>query len=79
MKYKVNGKIIDADNELNAVKKYKNSEIDYLIQEENKAVNDYKNAIKNTNDTKLIELYQHILDEELEHIRELTAAKENNI
>lgn len=68
MKYKVNGKIIDADNELNAVKKYKNSEIDYLIQEENKAVEDYRQAIKNTKDKNELYVLSHILKEETHHI-----------
>ena len=78
MKYKVNDKIIEAKNELEAVKKYKDSDIEYLTQEEEKAVDDYRKAIQNTSNPKLLKLYQHILNEELEHIEELQNAKINN-
>lgn len=75
MKYKVNDTIIEAKNELEAVKKYKDSDIEYLTQEEEKAVDDYRKAIQNTSNPKLLKLYQHILNEELEHIDELTSAE----
>lgn len=51
-----------------------NSEIEYLTKEEERAVEDYRNAIAGTTNPKLLELYKHILDEELEHIRELENA-----
>ena len=50
-------------------------DLDYLIEEEYRAVKDYKKAIENTTNSKLLRLYQHILKEELEHIRELQEAK----
>ena len=50
-------------------------EIDYLTEEEEKAVDDYRQAIANTNNPKLLKLYQHILGEELEHIEELSSAE----
>ena len=50
-------------------------DLDYLIEEEYRAVKDYKKAIESTANSKLLRLYQHILEEELEHIRELQEAK----
>lgn len=50
-------------------------EIDYLTEEEERAVDDYRQAIENTTNPKLLKLYQHILEEELEHIEELTSAE----
>ena len=50
-------------------------DLDYLIEEEYRAVEDYRKAIENTTNSKLLRLYQHILEEELEHIRELQEAK----
>lgn len=51
-----------------------NSEIEYLTEEEERAVEDYRKAIAGTTNSKLLELYKHILDEELEHIQELQEA-----
>lgn len=56
----------------------KDSDIEYLTKEEEKAVEDYRKAIQNTSNPKLLKLYQHILNEELEHIEELQNAKINN-
>lgn len=53
----------------------KDSEIDYLTQEEERAVEDYRKAIQSTTNPKLLEIYSHILQEETEHIRELQEAK----
>lgn len=50
-------------------------DLDYLTEEEEKAVDDYRQAINSTNNPKLLKLYQHILEEELEHIEELTSAE----
>lgn len=50
-------------------------ELDYLTEEEERAVDDYRQAIANTNNPKLLKLYQHILGEELEHIEELNSAE----
>lgn len=50
-------------------------ELDYLTEEEERAVDDYRQAIENTTNPKLLKLYQHILEEELEHIEELTSAE----
>ena len=50
-------------------------ELDYLTEEEERAVDDYRKAIGNTTNPKLLKLYQHILGEELEHIDELTSAE----
>lgn len=54
-----------------------NEEIDYLTKEEEQAVEDYRKAIAGTTNPKLLELYKHILDEELEHIKELEQANNN--
>lgn len=49
----------------------KDDDIDYLSQEEEKAIEDYKKAISNTKDVKLLKLFAHILKEETEHLEEL--------
>lgn len=54
-------------------------DFDYLLSQEHKAVNDYEEAIKSTTDEKLIELFNHIKAEELDHIKELENAKNGNI
>ena len=54
----------------------KDSDIDYLTEEEKQAVEDYREAIKKTTNPKLLEVYAHILTEETEHIKELQEAKE---
>lgn len=46
-------------------------EIEYLSDEEEQAIEDYKEAIKGTTDLKLLKLYAHILQEEIEHLEEL--------
>lgn len=46
-------------------------DIDYLTEEEYQAVEDYRKAIANTTDPKLLKLFAHILKEETEHIEEL--------
>lgn len=53
----------------------KDNDLDYLTEEEERAVDDYRQAIENTTNPKLLKLYQHILEEELEHIEELTSAE----
>lgn len=78
-KYKIGNRIITADSPVEAIKVSKmldsaNKEIEYLTKEEEQAVEDYRNAIAGTTNPKLLELYKHILDEELEHIRELQEA-----
>lgn len=87
-KYKIGKRIITADSMIAAVKiakmldspntrvKPKDSEIDELTQEEQQAVEDYREAIRNTSNPKLLEIYSHILQEETEHLQELAKAKE---
>lgn len=58
-------KLADADN----------SDIDYLSKEEEKAIADYKAAIANTKDPKLLRLFAHILNEEIEHLEELQSSE----
>ena len=78
-KYKINDEIIEAENEIEAVKKYKEMASDYqtieaLKIDEESAVASYKVAIENLQgrlSPKAIEILQHILKEELEHIEEL--------
>ena len=50
--------------------------VNYLISEEEKAIRDYNYAISITNDANEIELYEHILQEEIEHLNELRKLKE---
>lgn len=50
-------------------------DLDSLSEEEKQAIEDYKEAISGTQDVKLLELYSHILREEIEHLRELNEAK----
>lgn len=47
------------------------AETEYLSQEEEQAIEDYKNAIAKTKDVKLLRIYAHILKEEVEHLEEL--------
>lgn len=51
-------------------------DIDQLSEEEKQAIDDYKKAIAGTKDVKLLELYSHILREEIEHLQELEGAKQ---
>lgn len=48
-----------------------NDDIDYLSKEEEQAIDDYKKAISNTKDPKLLKIFGHILKEEVEHLEEL--------
>lgn len=57
-------------------RKSRDSEIDELTQEEQQAVEDYREAIRNTSNPKLLKIYSHILEEETEHLQELAQAKE---
>lgn len=87
-KYKIGKRIIKADSIVEAVKisrmldspktrvKSRDNEIDELTQEEQQAVEDYREAIKNTSNPKLLEIYSHILKEETEHLEELAQARE---
>lgn len=54
-------------------------DIDQLSEEEKQAIDDYKKAIAGTKDVKLLELYSHILREEIEHLRELQSAKNSEV
>lgn len=56
---------------INNTSRWKDSDIDYLSKEEEKAIADYKAAIANTKDPKLLRLFAHILNEEIEHLEEL--------
>ena len=49
----------------------KDSEIEELSAEEEQAIEDYKKAIANTSDPKLLKIFAHILKEETEHLEEL--------
>lgn len=50
--------------------------INRLISEEQEAVNSYKDAIANCEDERCLDIYSHILQEEIEHIQELEQLKE---
>ena len=52
--------------------------VDKLIAEEEKAVMDYKEALMADSDSFANSVYTHILDEELEHLRELRSLKEQS-
>lgn len=52
--------------------------IDKLIAEEEKAVMDYKEALMADSDSFANSVYTHILDEELDHLRELRSLKEQS-
>lgn len=52
--------------------------VDKLIAEEEKAVMDYKEALTADSDSFANSVYTHILDEELEHLRELRSLKEQS-
>lgn len=68
-KYKINNKVIIADNELEAIKKIKDLvDYDYLLSEERKAVEDYRQAINSTKDKNELYVLSHILNEEAHHI-----------
>lgn len=49
----------------------KDISIEELSEEEKKAIEDYKKAISETNNPKLLDLFAHILKEETEHLKEL--------
>lgn len=49
----------------------KDDDIEELSEEEKKAIEDYKAAIANTTDPKLLKIFGHILKEEVEHLEEL--------
>lgn len=79
MKFKINNYIISAKSLKDAVKTYscikklkdEDSDVEFLSEEERQAIEDYKKAISNTNDPKLLRLFSHILKEEIEHLEEL--------
>lgn len=56
-----------------------NDDIKYLSEEEEQAIEDYKEAIANTKDPKLLNLFAHILKEEIEHLEELQNSEEEVI
>ena len=47
----------------------------YLTEEERKAIEDYKKAIAATSDPKMLGIFAHLLQEETEHIGELSEAE----
>lgn len=67
-------KHILSEREFRPVTSLYDSDIEHLSEDEVEAVEAYKQAIKNTSNLKLIELYKHILEEEEEHLRELENA-----
>lgn len=84
--FKVNGRRIAAKTISDAVEAYKANkegdckdaagvDFDYLLAEERNAVEDYREAIAQTTDAKLLTVLSHILKEETEHIEELEAAR----
>lgn len=56
-----------------------NEEINYLIEEEKQAVQDYKQAIEMTSDSKVIYVLSHILKEEAHHIELLEQLRDGKI
>lgn len=71
MKYKINKILINAKDIQDALTIYDeltNNEFQYLIDEEKKAINDYKKAIEMTNDENAIYVLSHILKEETHHL-----------
>ena len=62
---------------INALKPTKDSFswVDALINSEKSAVDEYRQAIKETDNEHFVEVYSHILAEELEHIKELEELK----
>lgn len=56
---------------VDSIKDDDEEDLAFLTEEERKAVEEYKQAIANTSNPKLLELYKHILEDEMEHIQEL--------
>lgn len=54
----------------------KDADYNYLTEEEQSAVEDYRQAIQNTTNPEVLKIFQHILQEELDHIDELKEAEE---
>ena len=50
-------------------------DVDQLSEEERQAIEDYKRAIAETNDPKMLKLFAHILKEETEHLEELQSGE----
>lgn len=81
MKYKINNLMIDAKSPVEATKiaklfskckdSVKDDDLTYLTAEEEKAIDDYKKAISNTSDPKMLRIFSHILKEETDHLEEL--------
>lgn len=63
-KYKSRGTIVAKDS-------VKDDDLTYLTAEEEKAIDDYKKAISNTSDPKMLRIFSHILKEETDHLEEL--------
>lgn len=57
------------------VKDFSSVEFEKLLASERQAVEDYREAISQTTDAKLLTVLSHILKEETEHIEELEAAR----
>lgn len=81
-KYKVGNRIIACDSPVKAMElaklidSMKDADYSYLTEEEEKAVDDYKRAISTTTNPEVLKIFQHILEEELDHIEELKKAED---
>ena len=67
-RYKINNRVVDAESIEEAIVKASSIDFDYLFKEEEKAVQDYKTAIAQTNDSDALYVLSHILKEETHHI-----------
>lgn len=75
MKYKVNGKVVEATCLQDAIIASKTVDLQFLIDDEIEAINGYRAIIAKTTDERLLALLSHILIEETEHLEELRNAK----
>lgn len=85
MKYKINKFVIDAESPEKALEIVKmintNSAVnfDYLLTEERKAVEDYREAIEQTTDKNALYVLSHILKEETHHIELLENLRQGKV
>lgn len=78
-RYKINNRVVDAKSIEEAIVKASSIDFDYLLKEEEKAVQDYKAAIAQTNDSDALYVLSHILKEEAHHIELLKKLQQGEV
>lgn len=71
MKYKINGKTVEASTLRDAILMVQDVTIQSLIEGELETIEEYKQMIAKTTDPRILAILSHILKEETNHVEEL--------